>query len=119
MDKRHLKRIALLEKLFGLGFRGITPDKIVKDDETLAAIVDKLAQIDTYIIQYAPRYPIENIGRVDLAVLRLSIYELIYKKEQPEKVIIDEAVQLAKEFGSDKSYSFVNGVLGSILKAEK
>ncbi len=116
MDKRHLKRIAVLEKLFSLGFNGITSSKVAKDAPILLGIVEHLEAIDGYITKYAPRYPIANIGRVDLAVLRLSIYELMYLKEQPEKVIIDEAVLLAKEYGSDKSYSFINGVLGSILK---
>ena len=102
MDKRHLKRIEILEKLFGLGFKGISPADVASNDDTLKGITDHLAEIDGFITKFAPRYPIENIARVDLAVLRLSIYELMYVKEQPEKVIIDEAVQLAKEFGSDR-----------------
>ncbi len=116
MDKRHLRRIAIIEKLFGLGFDGVTLPAGSADDETLREIVAHLKEIDANITKHAPRYPIRNIARIDLAVLRLSIFELLFKRAEPEKVIIDEAVRLAKEYGSDRSYSFINGVLGSILK---
>jgi transcription antitermination protein NusB len=115
MDKRHLKRIDIMQKLFPLGFERTSASDT--SDEELQAIVSRLGEIDKTIETHAPRYPLSKISRVDLSILRLSIYELIYKKDQPEKVIIDEAVRLAKEFGSDKSYSFINGVLGSALKA--
>lgn len=60
-------------------------------------------------------WPVEKLNRIDLAILRLAIYELGNEKIPP-KVVIDEAVELAKEFGSENSSSFVNGVLGTIYK---
>ena len=61
-------------------------------------------------------FPISKIAKIDVAILRLAVYELIFEKNTPPKVIIDEAIELAKEYGSDSSPSFVNGVLGSIYK---
>jgi len=83
----------------------------------LASLVIKnLDRIDREILVAAPEWPLERINKIDLAILRLAIYELSIKKTEPSKVIIDEAVELAKEFGSENSASFVNGVLGTILK---
>ncbi len=116
MDKRHAYRIQLVQKLFPLGFEGIKQDANVKNDEMLSSIVKNLKKIDTLIQKYAPRYPLKKIAKIDLSILRLSVYELVIEKKHPPKVVIDEAVTLAREFGNEKSYSFVNGVLGSVLK---
>ena len=71
------------------------------------------------IAQNAPAWPIEQINPVDLATLRLAIYELLYKKKkEPYKVIIDEAVEIAKDYGTETSGSFINGVLGAIVKSK-
>ena len=110
MDKRHEKRSELLQKLFVLGFESTHVDPEVRD------IQDNLQKIDEAIRKNATRYPLDKLAKVDLAVLRLAIYELIVEKKNPPKVIIDVAVTLAREFGNDKSYSFVNGVLGAVLK---
>lgn len=75
-------------------------------------------KIDSIIEKNAPDWPIEKIAKVDLVILRIAIFELIYKEDTPIKVIIDEAVELAKEFGNDTSSKFVNGVLGSVVKTE-
>ncbi|MDO8741794.1 MAG: transcription antitermination protein NusB, partial [Candidatus Roizmanbacteria bacterium] len=66
------------------------------------------------IKKYAPKYPLDKIAKVDLAILQLAVYELMFEKKQPAKVIIDEAVELAKELGSDKAYAFVNAVMGKV-----
>ena len=84
----------------------------------LAKIVGKLSEIDKEIEKAAPTWPIEKINRIDLAVLRFAVYELMEKKV-PQKVVIDEAVEIAKEYGSENSSSFVNGVLGTIYEAEE
>ena len=78
-------------------------------------VVSQLSQIDTFISTNAPKYPLDKIARLDLAILRLAVYELIIDKQEPTKVIINEAVELAKEMGNDRSYAFINAVLGSIL----
>lgn len=83
-------------------------------DEFTAKIVKKIPLIDKEVMASAPEWPLERINKIDLAVLRLAIFELLVQKSEPPKVIIDEAVELAKEFGSENSASFVNGALGNI-----
>lgn len=71
--------------------------------------------IDKIISECAPEWPIDKISKIDLVILRIAVFELLYSKEVPEKVAIDEAVELAKEFGNDTSSKFVNGVLGAVV----
>lgn len=83
--------------------------------------VGRLSEIDRIISLCATEWPIDKINRIDLAILRLALAELL-TKSAPKKVIIDEAVELAKEFGSQSSPAFVNGVLGTAttkLEAKK
>lgn len=93
------------------------PDK--KPDQKIQKIVSHLAKIDKLIAQSAPDRPIEQINKIDLSILRLAAFELIIEKEAPPKVIIDEAVELGKEFGSDSSPAFINGALGQLIKIKK
>lgn len=79
-------------------------------------ILKKSKLLDRQITLSAPEWPLSRINKIDLAILRLAAFELLIKKTEPPKVIIDEAVELAKEFGSDNSAPFINGVLGNILK---
>ena len=116
MDTRHTHRMEIVQKLFPLSFTGLESQFSAEDNLTVQDIIKNLKQIDTLIEAYAPRYPLAKIAKMDLSILRLSIYELVIEKKQPPKVIIDEAVTLAREFGNEKSYSFINGVLGSALK---
>lgn len=110
-DPRHLKREKAIKVLFSFSFQ----EKGVKNQLALA-IIKKRKQIDKIIAKSAPEWPIEQINRVDLAILRLAVFELVVQAKEPPKVIIDEAVELAKKYGSEKSPGFVNGVLGTILK---
>ncbi len=71
---------------------------------------------NTKIAIAAPQFPPEKLNKIDLAILRLGVFELIIEQKEPQKVIIDEAVELGKEFGAENSPKFVNGVLGAILK---
>jgi N utilization substance protein B len=75
--------------------------------------------IDEVLDQCADNWTIHRINRVDLAILRMATAELLYMKEVPSAVIINEAVNLAKKYGIDDSGKFVNGVLGSIYKRQK
>lgn len=113
-DPRHLRRIKLIQNLFAYSF--LAKDNQPNDEEKMEMLLDHLPEIDALIHEHAPKYPIERIARMDLAILRLSIYELVIVKEEPPKVIIDEAVTLAKEFGGERSYAFINAVLGAIYK---
>ena len=108
-DPRHRKRVKWMQSLFASEFHQSDPDPEV------AAILADLTEIDQEISQAAPEWPISQVNRVDLAILRLAVFEL-KQKQVPYKVAIDEAVELAKEYGSDNSAKFINGVLGTVLE---
>lgn len=112
-DPRHQKRIEAVKSLFAHSF---TKQEVVSP--LVKQILSKRKKIDMIIQKAAPVWPIENLNRIDLAILRLAVFELKNTKNPP-KVIIDEAVELAKEFGSESSPSFVNGVLATIYKSKK
>ncbi len=80
---------------------------------------DRLNEIDSIIRKHAPAWPVEDLAAIDRNILRLAIYEIMFSDETPKKVSINEAVELAKLFGADNSPRFVNGVLGSVLNAQK
>ena len=82
-------------------------------------VFEKQAEIDGVIEQFLKGWTIERINKVDLALLRLSIYEMLSIDDVPLGVAVNEAVDLAKEYGSDDSPSFVNGVLGGVSRAIK
>lgn len=113
-DPRHLKRIQIMQKLFSWGF-----SHSAKAPRDLSAIISHLSQIDKLIEKSAPDRPIDQINKIDLSILRLSIFELIIEKEQPPKVIIDEAIELGKEYGSESSPAFINGALGKVVEIKK
>lgn len=81
--------------------------------------IEKHQEIDKIIVKNAPEWPLLQIAAIDRSILRLSIYELLYRDDVPAKVAIDEAVELAKEFGGENSSKFVNGVLGTVYKSSK
>ena len=109
-DPRHTKRIHIMQELFTWDFR---KKKIRKD---ISEIIDHISEIDKLIEESAKDRPLDQNNKIDLAILRLAIFELIIKRDTPLKVIVDEAVELGKEFGSDSSGSFINGVLGQVIK---
>ena len=75
------------------------------------------AQIDEFVSRFAKDWTIDRIARVDLSILRVAIYEMLYRKEDvPTGAAINEAVELAKRYGGERSYAFVNGILGSVAK---
>lgn len=110
-DPRHQKRREAVKSLFSNIFYKNQPV-----NSLASPVIEKLDFIDKEISSSAPEWPLERINKIDLAILRLAVFELSVKKSEPPKVVIDEAVELAKEFGSENSASFVNGVLGNILK---
>lgn len=107
-DPRHLRRKNALKFLFAESF---THQKNIP--ELVQDIQKQIDEINKIIVESAPTWPIDKINKIDLAILHLAIYEL-KNENTPPKVVIDEAVELAKEFGSESSGSFVNGVLGTI-----
>lgn len=115
LDPRHKKRDKIIKRLFSWGFK---PEKVNRSQLT-KDILKKLPLIDKAITKSAPQWPITQINRIDLAILRLAVWELKIVKKEPPKVIIDEAIELGKTYGSEKSPDFINGVLGTILKQKK
>ena len=87
-------------------------------DNIIYGVEDNKNEIDTYIKKYVEGWRFDRISKIDLAILRLAIYELIWMDDIPYKVSINEAVELAKQYGSNKSSSFINGILGSIVRSE-
>jgi N utilization substance protein B len=136
-SNRHLGRIIALQTLYEVEFREQSGDKTVDLSEVLArnisryqkAVDDKSfierlvngvtkeeAKLDDVLRPVAPEWPIEQIARMDRVVLRIGLYELLYEKDVPPKVVINESVELAKSFGGDNSSKFINGVLGTVLR---
>src|SRR5438046_2480061 len=113
MDSRHLERIKIIQNLFAASFPHLKNNLPYEDGNQTEKILDNLEVLDKYIMVGAPKFPVDRIAKVDLAILRLAIYELKIVKKEPEKVIINEAIELAKEFGGERSYAFVNAVLGT------
>lgn len=109
LDPRHKKRQKIVEDLFKVDFHkqpiGLEAKLVMENQE----------QIDGKIKEAAPEFPIDKINKTDLAILRLATYELLIAKKEPEKVIVDEAIELAKEYGGDNSPAFINGALGKII----
>src|SRR3972149_9062079 len=103
-DPRHRRRKVAVKQLFAYSFnRKANVGPLAKK------VVNALTHIDRLISECAPEWPIDKINKTDLAILRLAVSELL-RHSAPHKVVIDEAVELAKEYGSSASSSFVNGV---------
>lgn len=138
-DPRHIARILALQKLFEYHFKikNLNDKKsdyfkdidlceineVKKFDKKLTekivqTVKKHIVELDKIIAEYAPERPIEDISQIDLQILRIAITEGFIEKMTPAKVAIDEAIELAKEFGGDSSSKFVNGVLGNLLKKE-
>ena len=76
-------------------------------------------QLDDVIARYSRNWRIERVGRVELTILRLGVYEILREKDVPPLVAINEALELDRQFGDPKSFSFVNGILDSVYRAEE
>ncbi len=136
-SNRHLGRIVALQTLYEQDFRRDVSDpgfelsevlrrntdryqEVLEDQAFISKIVhgvtDMQDQLDSILQPVAPEWPIDQIARMDRIILRMGIYELLFNSDAPPKVVINEAVELAKAFGGDNSSKFVNGVLGTVLK---
>lgn len=111
-DPRHLRRREAVKFLFAETFT-----KQPNPPELVEKILAQKEKLDKLVEEAAPQWPVDKLNKIDLAILRLAVYEL-EEGGTPPKVVIDEAVELAKEFGSESSSSFINGVLGTIYKDE-
>jgi transcription antitermination protein NusB len=138
-SNRHLGRIIALQTLYEQDFRHGSEDasfdlsevlqrniaryEATVDDtsfiEQLVNGVSKMqAELDAILQPLAPEWPIDQIARMDRVILRIGAYELTHDNGVPPKVVINEAVELAKAFGSTNSSKFINGVLGTLLRRQ-
>ncbi|HEY1646161.1 MAG TPA: transcription antitermination factor NusB [Candidatus Saccharimonadales bacterium] len=136
-SNRHLGRVIAFQTLYEQEFRLDADDKKFDLDEVLnrninrykgmiddtdfikklvKGVNSKADELDAKLQPVAPEWPIDQISRMDRIVLRMGLYELTYLSDIPTKVVINEAVELAKAFGGDNSSKFINGVLGTIYK---
>ena len=98
---------------------GIIPEEIRNDhyiSATYFGVTQNLPELDRLIENAASNWKPERISRVSRSILRLAVYELLYIDDIPVKVSINEAIELAKRFDDDNGYSFVNGILGNVVK---
>jgi len=93
---------------------GLSEENAAFTRELVSGVIQNKEKIDQNIRSFAPAWPIEQIPVVDRNILRLAIFEILLDNKVPVKVAINEAVELAKTFGSDSSSKFINGVLGSV-----
>jgi transcription antitermination protein NusB len=99
------------EKRDRLGEEGIAFPRLI-----IAGTIDHIEEIDALIKAHLTNWDFDRLNKVDLAILRMSVYSLLYQKDLHPTIVIDEAIDISKEFGSDESYRFVNAVLDSIRK---
>jgi N utilization substance protein B len=114
--KEEVDLVKIVERNMGEFGQGIDEPEFVW--KIVKGIIDNRKEIDSVIEEAAPEWPIEKIAIVDRNVLRLGLYELMYadKEEVPPKVAINEAIEVAKNFGGPNSPKFINGVLGTVYK---
>lgn len=92
----------------------------IKNDEYISkvyfGVAEKIEELDKTIKNYSLKWKLERMSRVSVSILRIALYELLYMESIPTEVSINEAVELAKKYDNDDSYSFINGVLGAVVK---
>ncbi len=126
---RRRARVAAMQALFALDATGAAPASVLEQVTRMAAVKPEAREflqqlvdgvqahldlIDERIQQAAPQWPMGQMALVDKAIMRLAVYELLFVPENPPKVVINEAIELAKLYASDSSPRFINGVLGTI-----
>jgi transcription antitermination protein NusB len=129
MIERHRARMLALQALFEADVghhearqalaRLLNTEKTQADtaafaEDLVQGVLAHRAEIDARVQEVAPAFPVEQLAAIDRNVLRLALYELLYHPETPVRAVVNEAVELAKAYGSDGSRRFVNGVLGAI-----
>lgn len=130
VSARHKGRAVTLQALYEIDAAGhdpeVTLERLLEETplppevqdfarDRLRGIQSHHQEIDRTVQKAAPAWPLDQMARVDLNILRLAIFEILFDNEVPLKVAINEAIELAKTFGSDNSPKFVNGVLGAIV----
>ncbi|HLR34353.1 MAG TPA: transcription antitermination factor NusB [Tissierellales bacterium] len=93
-------------------------DEIEYINHAVDIILNNLEEIDLEIENYIKGWRLHRLAKIDLAILRISIYELLYRKDIPVEVSINEAIEIAKKFSTDESSKFINGILGSFVRKD-
>jgi N utilization substance protein B len=131
MAARSKARKRAVDVLYGADLRGRDPREQLADEaeaggppvhkytpRLVDGVIEHAADIDRLIDTHAQGWSLERLPDVDRAILRMAVYELLWVDDVPDAVVIDEAVELAKQLSTDDSPGFINGVLGGILAAE-
>jgi N utilization substance protein B len=131
---RHKARTVALQALYEIDAVGHDPEAtlnhLLKEEkltgenasfarELVHGVIQYKEKLDAHIRRFAPAWPVEQIAVIDRNILRLAIFEILLDNRVPVKVAINEAVELAKDFGSDNSPRFINGVLGAVSALTK
>ncbi|GIP37604.1 N utilization substance protein B [Paenibacillus sp. J31TS4] len=139
--KRRLAREIALQSLYQMQMNEVTPKEAiaiaieeaeseneagldVKDGKISASYIEELvtgtrtnvSAIDSLLEGYIKGYKLDRLSRVDREILRLAAYEMVYREDVPPKVVVNEAIELSKHFGTEESGKFVNGVLGKMIQ---
>lgn len=135
MSNRHLARTIVMQVLYQWDFKGKPTaalpaiiaqtseefgigleDNITFVEETARGVIEHLEEIDAVLAKYATNWPLDHITLIDRNILRIGIFELYFNDHIPEKVAINEAIEIAKTYGGPSSGKFVNGILGAMYK---
>ena len=135
MSPRRQGRELAIKFLYGWELNPIEKEKILsyllednggKEDSAfvfgallLSGVLQHIVDIDNKIQQYLKKWSIDRLAKVDLSILRLAVYELIYQNDTPAPVVINEAVSISKDYCSDNAYKFINGVLEAVAEEKK
>lgn len=129
---RHLARTCVMQTVFAVEFREKNPkgvlEKVLKEFapklnetdfayQTLEGVLANQEEILKIIEKFAPQWPVEKIAKIDRAILEIGIYEIVFSKDIPKVVAINESIEMAKHFGDENSPKFINGVLSNVMKS--
>ena len=132
LGSRRQARITAIKALYELSYTGHTVELVMQRvvaeaglspevsgfaKELIQGVLQHIPQIDAVVKRFAPAFPVEQMAVIDNSILRLGIFEILFSDSTPDKVAINEAVELAKLFGSDASPRLINGVLGAVMSA--
>ena len=132
LGSRRQARIIAIKALYELSYTEHTVERVMQRVVAEAGLSPEVSgfakgliqgvlwhtpQIDVVVRRFAPAFPVEQMAVIDNSILRLGIFEILFSDSTPDKVAIDEAVEMAKLFGSDASPRLINGVLGAVMSA--
>ncbi|CAK7015132.1 N utilization substance protein B [Tissierella sp. P1] len=106
------------DEALGLYFNNFPFDELEKEYilDAMTKIKENLESIDKYIELYSEGWNLNRLAKIDLAVLRIAVYEILYRKDIPIEVSINEAIEIVKKYSTEESFKFINGVLGGFVR---